>query len=164
MKYLWPGTGFCTLMLYCLTEKFVYCPFTIRLKQITKASQSFVHLFTRSLNPFYALDKPFKRNLYLFNVLEKMFKQLAYVSAWRAWLHSAVLITIVPSYRATWFKISHSSRSIQWQNILLLFHLLFTVPVSNAGLERFFNNLCYVKSVNRALLSPENSWRYILRI
>ena len=66
-------------MLYCLMEKFVYCLFTIRLKQIRKASQSFVHLFTRSLNPFYALDKPFKRNLYLFNVLEKMFKQLAYL-------------------------------------------------------------------------------------
>lgn len=48
-------------MLYCLTEKFVYCP------------------FTRSLNPFYALDKRFKKNLYLFNVLEKMFKQLAYL-------------------------------------------------------------------------------------
>ena len=66
-------------MLYCLMEKFVYCLFTIRLKQIRKASQSFVHLFTRSLNPFYALDKPFKKKLYLFNVLEKMFKQLPYL-------------------------------------------------------------------------------------
>ena len=61
IKYLWPGTGFCTLTLYRLMEKFVNCPSTIRLKQIMKASKSFAHLLTRSLNPFDALDKLFKK-------------------------------------------------------------------------------------------------------
>ena len=105
MKYLSPGTGFCTLMLYCLTEKFVYCLFTIRLKQITKASQSFVHLFTRSLNPFYALDKPFKRNFYLFNVLEKMFNSLSAANYFNVFCHvtlknhiSGVIYSSISSY------------------------------------------------------------------
>ena len=80
--------------------------------------------------------------------------------AWHAWLHRAVLIIIIPSYRATWFKIFHSSRSFQWQNILLLVHLLFTVAVPLAGFERFFSNLGLVNSVKRALLSPANSWRH----
>ena len=61
IKYLWPGTGFCTLTLYRLMEKFVNCPFTIRLKQIMKASKSFAYLLTTSLNPFDALDKLFKK-------------------------------------------------------------------------------------------------------
>ena len=66
-------------------------------------------------------------------------------------------------YRATRFKIFHSLRSFQWQNILLLIRLLFSVPVPNAVLERFLSSLGRVKSVKRASLSRQ-TLEDILRI
>ena len=56
-------------------------------------------------------------------------------------------------YRATWYKLFHSSRIVNWQNILLVVRLLFSLPVSNAATERFFSTLKRVKSSKRASLS-----------
>ena len=67
-------------------------------------------------------------------------------------------------FRATWFKIFHSSRRFQWQNILLLIRLLFSIPVSNAVLERFFSSFRRVKSVKRASLSNKQTLEDIIRI
>ena len=64
-------------------------------------------------------------------------------------------------YISTWFKIFHSSRSFQWQNILLLNHLSSSVPVSNAVLERFFSSLGRVKNVKRASPSQQTLGRYL---
>ena len=66
-------------------------------------------------------------------------------------------------YRATWYKIFHSSRALQWQNILLLIRLLFSLPVSNAALERMFSSLGRVKTTKRASLS-QGTLQDILRI
>ena len=52
----------------------------------------------------------------------------------------------VQSYRATWFQLFHSSQASKWSNILLLIHLLFSLPVANAELERFFSALKQVKT------------------
>ena len=49
-------------------------------------------------------------------------------------------------YRSTWYKVFHVSRASNWKNILLLIRLLFTFPVSNAAVERFFSCLGRVKT------------------
>ena len=91
--------------------------------------------------------------------------QIEVVNEWHDMLDYTVkyLSSSRHHYRATWFKIFHSSRSFQWQNILLLIRLLFSVPVSNAVLERFFSSLGRVKSVKRASLSQQ-TLEDILRI
>lgn len=66
-------------------------------------------------------------------------------------------------YRATWYKLFHSSKIANWQNILLLVRLLFSLPVSNAATERFFSALKRVKSSKRASLS-QPTLQGILRI
>lgn len=66
-------------------------------------------------------------------------------------------------YRATWYKLFHSSRIVNWQNILLVVRLLFSLPVSNAATERFFSTLKRVKSSKRASLS-QPTLQGILRI
>lgn len=57
------------------------------------------------------------------------------------------------NYRATRFKLFHSSQASKWSNILLLICLLFSLPVSNAELKRFFSALKRVKTSKRASLS-----------
>ena len=91
--------------------------------------------------------------------------QIEVVNEWHDMLDYTVkyLSSSRHHYRATWFNIFHSSRSFQWQNILLLIRLLFSVPVSNAVLERFFSSLGRVKSVKRASLSQQ-TLEDILRI
>lgn len=66
-------------------------------------------------------------------------------------------------YRSTWYKIFQSSSASKWQNILLLIRLFFTLPVSNAIVERMFNCLGRVKTPKRASLSQE-TLEDILRI
>ena len=56
-------------------------------------------------------------------------------------------------YRATWYKLFHSSRIVNWQNILLVVRLLFSLPVSNAAAEKFFSTLKQMKSSKRASIS-----------
>lgn len=55
-------------------------------------------------------------------------------------------------YRSPWFKIFYMFGASNWKNILLLIHLLFTYPVSNAGVERFFSSYGRVKTLKRSCL------------
>lgn len=65
--------------------------------------------------------------------------------------------------KAMWLKIFHSSRAGEWENILMLICVLFTLPVSNAALERMFSNLGSVKTAKRSSLS-QGTLENILRI
>lgn len=78
--------------------------------------------------------------------------QLQVVNEWHDMLDYTVQYLSPSSrhYRATWYKIFHSSRAVEWQNILLLIRLLFSLPVSNAALERMFSSLGRVKTAKRA--------------
>lgn len=65
--------------------------------------------------------------------------------------------------KAMWLKIFHSSRAGKWENILMFICVLFTLPVSNAALERMFSNLGSVKTAKRSSLS-QGTLENILRI
>ena len=56
-------------------------------------------------------------------------------------------------YRVTWRRIFTSPRSQTWKDLLILVELLFTIPVSNAKLERMFSKMKHVKTLFRASLS-----------
>ena len=66
-------------------------------------------------------------------------------------------------YRETWRCIFASPRSQAWKDVLLIIELLFTIPVSNAKLERMFSKMKHVKTLLRASLS-EMKLESILRI
>ena len=91
--------------------------------------------------------------------------QLELVNEWHDMLDYTVQYLSPSSrhYKATWFKIFHSSRAREWQNILLLIRIFFTLPVSNAALERMFSNLGRVKTAKRSSLS-QGTLENILRI
>lgn len=91
--------------------------------------------------------------------------QLELVNEWHDMLEYTVQY-LAPSsrhYRATWFKLFHSSRAGEWENILMLIRLLFTIPVSNAAMERMFSNLGRVKTAKRSSIS-QGTLENILRI
>ena len=58
-------------------------------------------------------------------------------------------------YRKTWRGIFVSPRSQAWKDVLLIIKLLFTIPVSNAKLERMFSKMKHVKTLLRASLSEK---------
>jgi len=64
--------------------------------------------------------------------------QLELVNEWHDMLDYSVQYLSPSSrhYKAPWFEIFPSSRSGEWQNILLLICVFFTLPVSNVVLER----------------------------
>ena len=66
-------------------------------------------------------------------------------------------------YRKTWRRIFASPCSQAWKDVLLIIELLFTIPVSNAKLERMFSKMKHVKTLLRASLS-EKKLESILRI
>ena len=66
-------------------------------------------------------------------------------------------------YRKTWRRISASPHSQAWKDVLLIIELLFTIPFSNAKLERMFSKMKHVKRLLRASLS-EKKLESILRI
>ena len=62
------------------------------------------------------------------------------------------------SYRATWYKLFHSSlMTSRWSNIMLVVRLLFCLPVSNATVERFFGSLKRVKTGSRSTLGQKTT-------
>lgn len=91
--------------------------------------------------------------------------QLEFVNEWHDMLDYTVQYLLPSSrhYKATWFKIFHSSRAGEWQNILLLIRVFLSLPVSNAALERMFSNLGRVKTAKRSSLS-QGTLENILRI
>ena len=50
------------------------------------------------------------------------------------------------SYLVTWCKIFTAPRSKGWSNLPVMIRLLFTVPISNAKLERMFSKECFPNS------------------
>ncbi len=66
-------------------------------------------------------------------------------------------------YLITWRKIFSAPRSNGWEDALILIELLFTIPVSNAKLERMFSKLKRVKTNFRCSLSLQRL-ENILRI
>ena len=56
-------------------------------------------------------------------------------------------------YRVIWRKIFDSSRNNGWKLVLLLVKLLFTLPISNAKVERLFSLMNRVKTDTRNSLS-----------
>lgn len=67
------------------------------------------------------------------------------------------------SYKKTWYRIFNSPRKTQWKDILIMVELIFTIPVSNAKLERMFSKMKHVKTLNRSALK-EKKLEAILRI
>ena len=67
------------------------------------------------------------------------------------------------SYVVTWPKIFSSPRKKDWKDLLNLISLLFTLPVSNAKLERMFSKLKRIKTLQRASLGA-NRLENLLRI
>ena len=49
-------------------------------------------------------------------------------------------------YRVVWHKLFDSSKSREWKSALLLLKLLFTLPVSNAKVERLFSLMNRIKT------------------
>ncbi len=70
---------------------------------------------------------------------------------------------ISQQYLITWRKIFSAPRSNGWKDALILIELLFTIPVSNAKLERMFSKLKRVKTNFRCSLSLQRL-ENILRI
>lgn len=66
-------------------------------------------------------------------------------------------------YGKTWYRIFNSPRKQNWKDILIVIELLFTIPVSNAKLERMFSKMKQVKTLNRSSLN-EKKLECILRI
>jgi hypothetical protein len=58
-------------------------------------------------------------------------------------------------YRVVWRKLFESSKSHEWKSALLLVKLLFTLPVSNAKVERLFSLMNRVKTDTRNSLSKD---------
>ena len=68
------------------------------------------------------------------------------------------------SYRKTWkFLFQSSYAGTKWKNILTLIELLFSIPVSNAKLERMFSNMQRTKVDARCSLG-EQRLTHLLRI
>ena len=66
-------------------------------------------------------------------------------------------------YRVCWRRIFQSPRRSNWKDVLILIRLLFTIPISNAKLERMFSKMKQVKVIHRCSLS-EGRLENILRI
>ena len=58
-------------------------------------------------------------------------------------------------YLRVWRRIFDSDRRSDWSMILLLIELLFTIPISNAKVERLFSLMNRVKTDSRAALGEE---------
>ena len=56
-------------------------------------------------------------------------------------------------YRAVWWRIFHAPNASEWSNVLILANLLFSLPASNAKVERVFSQVSIIKTNKRTLLS-----------
>ena len=66
-------------------------------------------------------------------------------------------------YLRVWHRIFNSSRNVDWNMVLLVAELLFSIPISNAKVERLFSFMKRVKTDSRASLG-ENTLTSIVRI
>ena len=66
-------------------------------------------------------------------------------------------------YLRVWRRIFDSSRSEGWSMVLLLAELLFSIPISNAKVERLFSMMNRIKTDSRATLG-ESTLNSLIRI
>ena len=59
------------------------------------------------------------------------------------------------SYQKVWYKLYISPDSAKWPNVLKLCELLFSLPFSNAYVERMFSYLKIIKTDRRTNLKPD---------
>ena len=58
-------------------------------------------------------------------------------------------------YRAVWWRLFHVPTASEWSNVLILAKLLFSLPASNAKLERIFLQVNNIKTDKSSLLSND---------
>ena len=58
-------------------------------------------------------------------------------------------------YREVWWRIFHAPNASEWSNALILANLLFSLPASNAKVERVFSQVSIIKTNKRTLLSND---------
>ncbi|KAJ7373230.1 hypothetical protein OS493_012818 [Desmophyllum pertusum] len=58
-------------------------------------------------------------------------------------------------YLRVWRRIFHSSQKDEWSMVLLLVELLFSIPISNAKVERLFLLMNRVKTDSQATLGED---------
>ncbi len=58
-------------------------------------------------------------------------------------------------YRAVWWRIFHAPNASEWFNALALARLLFSLPTSNAKLERAFSQMNLIKNNKRTLMAND---------
>ena len=58
-------------------------------------------------------------------------------------------------YRCVWWRLFNAPNASEWKNVLSLATLLFSLPASNAKLERVFSQLSVIKTDKRTLLSND---------
>ena len=66
-------------------------------------------------------------------------------------------------YLRVWHRIFNSPRSVDWNMVLLIAELIFSIPISNAKVERLFSLMKRVKTDSRASLG-ENTLTNLVRI
>ena len=59
-------------------------------------------------------------------------------------------------YQSVWWRLFHAPNSSEWSNILILATLLFSLPASNATVERVFSQLNSIKTKRWAALSSNS--------
>ena len=66
-------------------------------------------------------------------------------------------------YLRVWHRIFNSPRSVDWNMVLLIAELIFSIPISNAKVERLFSLMKRVKTDSRASLG-KNTLANLVRI
>ena len=79
------------------------------------------------------------------------------IEQWEILCHYTLqyLAPTTTDYRVVWRKIFQSSRRSSWKLVLLLVELLFSLPMSNAKVERMFSLMNRIKTDSRSSLSKE---------
>lgn len=70
---------------------------------------------------------------------------------------------VLDSYKVVWWKLFNSPDALKWGNVLTLVELIFTIPLSNGGVERCFSQLKITKTDRRNSLK-EDRLDHLLRI
>ena len=61
-------------------------------------------------------------------------------------------LDLLEDYRKAWYKLHSVPEAVGWPNILLLSHLLFSLPFTNSAVERAFSKLKVLKTDRRSRL------------
>ena len=71
-------------------------------------------------------------------------------------LHATQFISLSTlGYQAVWWRLFHAPNCNDWPNLLLLVHMLFTLPVSNGKLERVLSTMKLLKVEKRSQMGND---------